>query len=102
MTPDQLLVLGTAFTAYRRFFEGCIAYRPTAELVRRNRRAEERHADRLVGNVRRQMEPNERHVKAADEKADGEQPEALRPKCLGKRVLAALRNGRAGLWGSGA
>ena len=33
MTPDQLLVLGTAFTAYRRFFEGCIAYRPTAEHV---------------------------------------------------------------------
>jgi len=31
MTPDQLLVLGTAFTAYLRIFEGCIAYRPTAE-----------------------------------------------------------------------
>ena len=31
MTPDQLLVLGTAFTGYLRIFEGCIAYRPTAE-----------------------------------------------------------------------
>ena len=31
MTPDQLLVLGTAFTAYLRIFECCIAYRPTAE-----------------------------------------------------------------------
>jgi SRSO17 transposase len=31
MTPDQLLVLGTAFAAYLRIFEVCIAYRPTAE-----------------------------------------------------------------------
>lgn len=30
MTPDQLLVLGSAFAAYLRIFEGCIAYRPTA------------------------------------------------------------------------
>ena len=31
MTPDQLLVLGTAFAAYLRIFEVCIAYKPTAE-----------------------------------------------------------------------
>jgi len=31
MTPDQLLVLGTAFAAYLRLFEGCVAYQPTAE-----------------------------------------------------------------------
>jgi SRSO17 transposase len=31
MTPEQLLVLGTAFAAYLRIFEGCIAYQPTAE-----------------------------------------------------------------------
>ena len=31
MTPQQMLVLGTAFTAYLRLFEDCIAYRPTAE-----------------------------------------------------------------------
>ena len=31
MTPDQLLVLGTAFAAYLRIFEDCIADRPTAE-----------------------------------------------------------------------
>ncbi len=31
MTPEQLLVLGTAFTAYLRMFEGCIAYQPTVE-----------------------------------------------------------------------
>jgi SRSO17 transposase len=31
MTPDQLLALGTAFAAYLRLFEVCIAYRPTAE-----------------------------------------------------------------------
>lgn len=31
MTPEQLLVLGTAFAAYLRLFEDCIAYRPTAE-----------------------------------------------------------------------
>jgi SRSO17 transposase len=31
MTPKQMLALGAAFTAYLRFFEGCIAYRPTAE-----------------------------------------------------------------------
>ncbi len=31
MTPEQLLVLGTAFAAYLRIFEDCIAYRPTAE-----------------------------------------------------------------------
>ena len=31
MTPNQLLVLGTAFAAYLRLFEHCIAYRPTAE-----------------------------------------------------------------------
>ena len=31
MTPEQLLVLGTAFTAYLRVFEVCIAYRPTVE-----------------------------------------------------------------------
>jgi SRSO17 transposase len=31
MTPDQLLVLGTAFAAYLRIFEVCLAYRPTAE-----------------------------------------------------------------------
>jgi SRSO17 transposase len=30
MTPDQLLVLGTAFATYLRIFEDCIAYRPTA------------------------------------------------------------------------
>jgi SRSO17 transposase len=31
MTPDQMMALGTAFAAYLRIFEGCIAYRPTAE-----------------------------------------------------------------------
>lgn len=31
MTPEQMMVLGTAFAAYLRMFEGCIAYRPTAE-----------------------------------------------------------------------
>lgn len=31
MTPEQLLVLGTAFAAYLRIFEDFIAYRPTAE-----------------------------------------------------------------------
>lgn len=31
MTPDQMIVLGTAFTAYLRIFEVCIAYQPTAE-----------------------------------------------------------------------
>jgi SRSO17 transposase len=31
MTPEQMLVLGTAFAAYLRLFEDCIAYRPTAE-----------------------------------------------------------------------
>jgi SRSO17 transposase len=31
MTPDQMLALGTAFAAYLRLFEDCIAYRPTAE-----------------------------------------------------------------------
>lgn len=30
MTPDQMLALGTAFAAYLRIFEDCIAYRPTA------------------------------------------------------------------------
>jgi SRSO17 transposase len=34
MTPDQLLVLGTAFAAYLRVFEVCIAYSPTAEHLR--------------------------------------------------------------------
>lgn len=31
MTPDQMLVLGSAFTAYLRVFEVCVAYTPTAE-----------------------------------------------------------------------
>jgi hypothetical protein len=31
MTPDQMIVLGTAFAAYLRIYEGCIAYQPTAE-----------------------------------------------------------------------
>jgi len=31
MTPKQMLALGTAFAAYLRVFEDCIAYRPTAE-----------------------------------------------------------------------
>lgn len=31
MTPDQMLALGTAFAAYLRIFEVCIAYQPTAE-----------------------------------------------------------------------
>ena len=31
MTPEQMLVLGTTFAAYLRWFEDCIAYRPTAE-----------------------------------------------------------------------
>ena len=31
MTPDQMVVLGTAFAAYLRIFEACIAYNPTAE-----------------------------------------------------------------------
>jgi SRSO17 transposase len=31
MTPDQMMALGTAFAAYLRIFEVCIAYQPTAE-----------------------------------------------------------------------
>jgi SRSO17 transposase len=31
MTPDQMMALGTAFAAYLRVFEVCIAYSPTAE-----------------------------------------------------------------------
>ena len=31
MTPDQLLALGTAFAAFLRIFEGCVAYQPTVE-----------------------------------------------------------------------
>jgi SRSO17 transposase len=31
MTPDQLIVLGTAFAAFLRIFEDCIAYQPTVE-----------------------------------------------------------------------
>lgn len=31
MTPEQMMVLGTAFAAYLRLFEDCIAYRPTTE-----------------------------------------------------------------------
>src|SRR6186713_905340 len=31
MTPDQMLVLGSAFAAYLRIFEVCVAYHPTAE-----------------------------------------------------------------------
>src|ERR1022692_67462 len=30
MTPDQMMALGTAFAAYLRIFEVCIAYQPTA------------------------------------------------------------------------
>src|SRR5215210_1016804 len=31
MTPEQLVGLGTAFVAYLRYFEDCIAYAPTVE-----------------------------------------------------------------------
>lgn len=31
MTPEQMIVLGTAFAAYLRFFEDCIAYQPTVQ-----------------------------------------------------------------------
>jgi SRSO17 transposase len=31
MTPDQMMALGTAFAAYLRIFEVCVAYQPTAE-----------------------------------------------------------------------
>lgn len=31
MTPDQMMVLGTAFATYLRIFEDCVAYRPTTE-----------------------------------------------------------------------
>lgn len=31
MTPKQMVALGPAFVAYLRFFEDCIAYRPTVE-----------------------------------------------------------------------
>jgi SRSO17 transposase len=31
MTPEQMMVLGTAFAAFLRWFECCIAYRPTTE-----------------------------------------------------------------------
>lgn len=31
MTPEQRLALGSAFAAYLRIFEDCVAYRPTAE-----------------------------------------------------------------------
>jgi SRSO17 transposase len=33
MTPDQMMALGTAFAAYLRLFQDCIAYRPTKEHV---------------------------------------------------------------------
>src|SRR6516162_5965947 len=31
MTPEQMVVLGTAFFAYLRFFEDCIAYQATVQ-----------------------------------------------------------------------
>src|SRR5437667_6594438 len=31
MTPELMMTLGTAFAAYLRIFEDCIAYQPTAE-----------------------------------------------------------------------
>ena len=31
MTPEQMIALGTAFTAFLRIFEDCIAYQPTVE-----------------------------------------------------------------------
>jgi SRSO17 transposase len=34
MTPQQLILLGTAFAGYLRFFEDCIAYAPTVEHLR--------------------------------------------------------------------
>src|SRR6266436_2326494 len=64
-----------------------------------NRRAEERHAYRLVGNVRGKMQPDKCHVKAAHEEANGEQPEALRLERLLQSIFGALRDSRAGLWG---
>src|SRR5262245_57970548 len=60
-----------------------------------------RHADRLVGNVCREVKPDKRHVETAHEAADGEQPEALRLERLLQRVLRSLRDGRAWLCARG-
>src|SRR5262245_41062192 len=68
------------------------ADRPTAELEWRDRPAEQRHADRLVGDVGRQMQPDEGDVEAAHEEADGEEPEALGVERLLQRVPGALRD----------
>src|SRR5262245_9983328 len=71
--------------------------RPAAELEGRDRPAEQSHADRLVGDVGRQMQPDEGYVETAHEEADGQEPEALGAERLLQRVLRALRNGRAGV-----
>ena len=47
------------------------------------------------------MQADKGDVKAADKKADGQQPEALSAKRLLQRILGALRNGSAGLGGRG-
>src|SRR5262245_2653791 len=73
------------------------ADRPAAELEGRDRPAEQRHADRLVGYVGRQMQPDEGHVETAHEEADSQEPKALGLERLMQRVLCALRNGRARL-----
>src|SRR5262245_54440715 len=71
------------------------ADRPAAELEGRDRPAEQRHADRLVGDVGRQMQLDEGQVETAHEEADSQEPEALGLERLMQRVLCALRNGRA-------
>ena len=56
----------------------------------------ERHADALVGDVGRQVQADEGHMEAADEKADGQEPEAAvcqRPRCSASRARSALAAG---------
>ena len=72
------------------------ADRPAAQLERRNRRAEKRHPDRLVGDIGRQMQADKGDVEAADEEPDRQQPEARRAKRLAQRLARrpAARPGR--------
>ena len=47
------------------------------------------------------MQPDERDMKAADEKSDREQPESLGAECLRERVSRCLRPSRSGLFRAG-
>jgi hypothetical protein len=51
MTPEQLVVLGTAFAAHMRIFEDCMAYCPTAGQLRSYCRG------RLSDLARKSIEP---------------------------------------------